>query len=88
MFITRGDGYVSTADAAEIAQVKPATIRKWRERGHLAPRGLDERGHPLYAPADVIAAEKRVYDNGMRASGVDPRRLRRRGRREPFRLAA
>lgn len=77
MFITRGDGYVTTADAADIVRVTPATIRKWRQRGHLAPRGLDERGNPLYAPADVIAAEKRVRDNGVRASGVDPRRQRK-----------
>lgn len=77
LFITRGDGYVNTAGAAEIVRVKPATIRKWVQRGHLSPRGLDERGNPLYTPSDVTAAEKRVRANGLRTSGVDPRRQRK-----------
>ena len=76
MLITRGDGLVTSVQAGQIVRVKPATIRKWVERGHLKPRGLDERGHPLYHPDDVAAAEKKVRDNGLRSSGVDPRTLR------------
>lgn len=77
LLITRGDGLVSTVQAAQMVRIKSATIRKWVQRGHLQPRGLDERGHPLYHPDDVAAAEKRVRDNGLRTSGVDPRTLRR-----------
>lgn len=78
MLITRGDGYVTTPQAAQMVRVSPATIRKWVERGYLKPRGLSERGHPLYHPDDVALADKRVRDNGLRTSGIDPRTLRRR----------
>lgn len=78
MLITRGDGYVNGPQAAEMAGVDPATIRQWRKRGYLEPRGLDERGNPLYHPDDVARADKRVRDNGLRYSGIDPRALRHR----------
>ena len=77
LLITRGDGLISTAQAAQMVRVDAATIRKWRQRGHLAARGLDERGRPLYHPDDVAVADKRVRQNGLRASGIDPRTLRR-----------
>ena len=77
MLITRGDGYVTTAQAAQMVHVSPVTIRSWVLRGHLGKRGLDEHGHALYHPDDVAAAEKRVRDNGLRTSGIDPRRQRR-----------
>lgn len=51
------DADLTTAEAAEFAGVKPATIRKWVERGHLAPCGRDRRGWPLYAALDVARAE-------------------------------
>jgi DNA-binding transcriptional MerR regulator len=73
MLITRGDGLVTTGQAAQIARRKPSTIRSWVSRGHLAARGLSEQGHPLYHPDDVARAEKRVRENGLRASGIDPR---------------
>jgi len=76
MLTTRDDGLLPTADAARLVGVKPPTIRKWVERGRLAPRGLDERGHPLYHPDDVIAAELRVRNNALKSSGVDPRTTR------------
>jgi len=76
MLPTRGDGLLSTAQAASHAGVAPATIRKWRERGRIYPDGLDERGCPLYRPDTVSTAEARVRQNGLTASGIDPRRLR------------
>lgn len=76
--ITRGDGYITGPQAAQLAGVDPATIRKWRQRGHLRARGLDEHGNPLYHPDDVARADKHVRDNGLRTSGIDPRALRQR----------
>ena len=76
MLITRGDGLIWTAQAAEMVRADAATIRKWRQRGHLKPRGLDERGRPLYHPDDVAEAERTVTRNGVRASGVNPRTRR------------
>jgi DNA-binding transcriptional MerR regulator len=77
MLATRWHGLVPTAEAAELVGVKPATIRKWVQRGHLTARGLDEKNRPLYHPDDVIAAEAKVRQNGIAASGVDPRTTRR-----------
>ena len=77
MLITRGDGLVTTPQAAAMVRRKPATIRSWVFRRHLAQRGLDEHGQPLYHPDDVAAAEKLVRANGLRTSGVDPRTQRR-----------
>lgn len=73
----RPDDFITTAEAAELVGVSPATIRQWRNRGHLAAQGLDERGRPLHTREAVRAAEKRVRENGLSASGIDPRRLRR-----------
>jgi transposase-like protein len=73
----RGDGYLTTAEAARLAGVSVNTIYSWRNRGHLAAQGLDENGRPLHTPEAVRAAERRVRENGLAASGIDPRRLRR-----------
>jgi DNA-binding transcriptional MerR regulator len=79
---TRGDGLLSTPEAARLVGVSPATIRSWASagRGHLTPAGLDERGWPLYTRKAVREAERTVRDNGLRTSGIDPRRLRRAAR--------
>ena len=83
----RGDGYLTTAESARLVGVKPVTIRQWRKRGWLVPQGLDERGYPLHSRQAVRAAERKVRDNGLETSGIDPRQLR--GRRDPDqRLAA
>jgi DNA-binding transcriptional MerR regulator len=74
---TRGDGYLTTAESARLVGVKPVTIRQWRKRGYLAAQGLDERGYPLHSRQGVRAAERLVRENGLQASGIDPRQLRR-----------
>ena len=71
-------GMLSTAEAARLVGVRPVTIRQWRNRGWLAPQGLDERGRPLHTPEAVRAAERLVRQHGIDASGIDPRQLRQR----------
>ena len=73
---TRGDGYLTTAESACLVGVKPVTIRQWRKRGYLTAQGLDERGYPLHSRQAVRAAERTARENGLQASGVDPRQLR------------
>ena len=72
----RGDGYLTTAEAARLVGVSVNTIYSWRNRGHLVAQGLDERGRPLHTREAVRAAEKRVRENGIQVSGIDPRQLR------------
>lgn len=78
---TRGDGLLTTPQAAQMVGVSPATIRSWRHRGWIQPHGLDERNRPLYTRENVREAERTVRQNGLRTSGVDPRRLRNAARR-------
>ena len=73
----RADGFLTTAEAARVAGVSVNTIYSWRNRGHLAVQGLDERGYPLHTREAVEAAEELVRERGLAASGIDPRRLRR-----------
>jgi len=77
---TRGDGLLTTPQAAKLVGVSPSTYRSWRQRGHVKPDGLDERGRPLYRKQTARAAERTVRENGLRISGVDPRQLRHAGR--------
>lgn len=79
----RGDGLLTTPEAARLVAVSPATVRKWRQRGWLVPQGLDERGRPLHSREAMRVAERLVRDNGLRTNGIDPRRLRGRSRRTP-----
>ncbi len=39
--------------------------------------GNYERGYPLHTREAIRAAERRVRENGLAASGIDPRRLRK-----------
>jgi DNA-binding transcriptional MerR regulator len=78
---TRGDGLLTTPQAARMVGVNPATIRSWRKRGWLQRQGLDERGHPLHTRQAVRDAERLVRENGLRTSGVDPRALRQSARK-------
>ena len=77
MVPSRPDGYLTTPEAAALVGVKPWLIRKWRQRGYLAPQGLDERGNPLHTAEAVRAAERLVRAHGIEASGIDPRLLRK-----------
>lgn len=76
MIIAHPSGLLSTAEAARLVRVRPVTIRQWRNRGYLEPQGLDERGYPLHTPEAVREAEALVRENGIAASGIDPRLLR------------
>lgn len=73
----RGDGLLTTAEAARFVGVSVNTIYSWRNRGHLVAQGLDERDRPLHTREAVREAERRVRENGLQASGIDPRQLRR-----------
>src|SRR5579859_1041708 len=75
MVPARGDGLLTTAESARLVRRSPATIRSWRNRGWLAPQGLDEHNRPLHSPEAVRAAERTVRANGLTTSGIDPRQL-------------
>jgi transposase-like protein len=79
---TRADGMLTTTQAAAYLGVKPHLIRKWRQRGWLPTQGLDERGYPLHTPQALRAAESLVTGHGITATGVNPRQLRGRTRRQ------
>lgn len=74
MLPSRGDGYLTTAEAALLVRRKPVTIRRWRHLGYLRVQGLDERGHPLHTVAAVREAEKTARENGLRTRKIDPRK--------------
>lgn len=76
MLPTRGDGLLTTAQAAEMVRASPATIRSWVNRGYLSAWGVDH-GRKLYLRESVREAERAVRERGIEASGVDPRRLRK-----------
>lgn len=48
------------------AAVTLSAICKWRERGHLTAAGLDDRGRPLYALADLARAEHATRARALR----------------------
>jgi len=77
MIPCRPDDFLTTGEAARLVGVSEVTIRQWRNRGRLATQGYDERGRHLHTREAVRAAEKLVRENGLRASGIDPRQLRR-----------
>jgi len=55
--MTHGHGpLITTADAAQLAGVAPATVRDWQRRGLLKARGRRGRSS-LWAADDVLDAE-------------------------------
>jgi hypothetical protein len=79
---SRPDGFLTTAESARLAGVRPPTIRAWRAAGILAPQGLDERGYPLHTAAAVRNAEEQVRESAIEKGHFDPRQTRGRRRRE------
>lgn len=68
-------GLVPATLAAQVAGVKPGTIRQWRNRGHLDyARDIDGRefrdaeGHLLFDVIDVINAEYKTRERARRAA--------------------
>lgn len=56
--------------SAGAATIRPTTIRDWASRGHLHRAGLDDRGRPLYALADVARAEVATRARALRLVGI------------------
>lgn len=54
---------VTTGEAATLAHVEPATIRRWKARDKLRPVGVRPDGASLYRLADVFEINR----------GEDPR---------------
>lgn len=48
------EALITTAVAADLAQVSPSTIRSWVHRGRLVPAATGDQGRPLYRVQDVI----------------------------------
>ena len=66
MLVTRADGLIDAAQAAELCHVGESTIRAWVSRGHLAKAGTDERGRSLFDPVDLAKAEYRTRKRARR----------------------
>ncbi|MFC3986470.1 helix-turn-helix domain-containing protein [Streptosporangium jomthongense] len=62
--------YVTTKEAAELCGVKPAAVRQWVRRGHLAPVDRDERGQMLFTQLDVAKAEYKTRKHARRSENV------------------
>jgi hypothetical protein len=58
-----------TVSATAAAVTRPA-ICNWVKRGHLQPAGLDDRGRPLYALADLARAEHATRGRALRLVGM------------------
>lgn len=57
-------GLLTTADAARLADVDPATIHSWRKRGHIRPAG--RRGRVvLWRADDVLDAEAATHQRDV-----------------------
>lgn len=56
------DDLIGSTRAANLVGVTVETIKKWRQRGHLETKGLDERGRPMYRWIDVVRAELATRD--------------------------
>ncbi|WP_411090808.1 MerR family transcriptional regulator [Streptomyces sp. 049-1] len=56
--------------SADSARVSRPAICNWVTRGHLEPAGLDPRGRPLYALADLARAERATRPRALRLAGI------------------
>lgn len=66
LVVTGPDMLVNVRQAALIGRVQPKTIHQWVARGHLAPAGLDDRGHRLFRALDVAVAEAKLRKHARR----------------------
>jgi hypothetical protein len=73
MLSTRDDGLITADQAATLARVRPATIKVWVHRGHLATAGYGDRTSngrlyrvSLYRPLDVLRAEQKTRKKARR----------------------
>lgn len=73
-------GLYNTAESALLLGVKATTIRQWRFKRLLLPQGLDEKNRPLHTAEALREAEALVRQNGIEASGIDPRQTRGKSR--------
>ena len=72
------DDLISTAAAAQLANVSMATIRQWRKRGYLDRHGhhrrlalkrRDHRGWPLFLAADILEVAAATRRKRQRRTG-------------------
>jgi DNA-binding transcriptional MerR regulator len=68
-----GEIYLTAAEAAAVAGVKPPAVRRWVRIGYLTPAAKDPRGRALYTFAAVTRAEKLARDAAIRTSGTTKR---------------
>lgn len=52
------------------AAITRQAICNWVTRGHLTAAGLDDRGRPLYAFADLARAEHATRPRALRLVGI------------------
>lgn len=57
---------ISTADAANLAGVSVAAIRKWVQRGYLEVAFRDALGRPRFRWLDVAKAERATRERARR----------------------
>lgn len=69
---TRCPDQVTTAEAARLCRVPPATIRKWASRGYLAAVGRRGR-NPLYDPRQLAEAQADVAARTRTGPPITPR---------------
>jgi hypothetical protein len=86
--ITRDDGLIDRGQAAELCGVSPDAVTIWATRGYMAT--IIENGEKTkvrrYLPVARREGRKPLYDVVEVAKAEHA--TRRRGRRDPFRLAA
>lgn len=54
------DAFITTLEAAELARVKPATIRQWARRYPTSLPRYRARGTVLFRAGDVLEVERKT----------------------------
>lgn len=63
---------ISVSEAATLAGVSEAAIRKWKQRGHLEATGEDDFGRPLFTGIAVLRAEVKTRRRARRELSPAP----------------